>query len=264
MSGPDAAISFAVDTAPVVRAAIAIAVAVAIVWLLKWALDRHGARVTEAIMRGELTPEADTRLRLLKRLLYSVVLFLGIAAALSQFKEVSSIGKTLLASSAIVAAIVGLAARQTLANSVAGIMIAITQPVRVGDWVKFDEDYGVVEDVTLNTTRVRTGNDQLVIIPNEKIATGVLRNDTMGSPTVGIDVSVWIPPHADAGRALEVLRDATGHDATIAEATPWGTRLALGGDPVAPPDKWRTETALRARAVARLREEGLLQAGPGA
>lgn len=244
-----------------VRASIALGVAVALVWVLKWAFDRHGAQVTNAIARGELTPEADTRLRLLKRLVYSGVLALGIFAALSQFDAVSSIGKTLLASTAIVAAIVGLAARQTLANVVAGIMIAIAQPVRVGDWVAFEDDYGVVEDITLNSTRLRTGNDQLVIVPNEKIAGGVLRNDTLGSPTVGADVSVWLPAWADAGRALVILADETGHPATIAEVLPWGTRLALGGDPVAPSEKWKTETALRARAVARLRSEGLLEAG---
>ena len=261
MDGRHAAISLAVQTAPIIRAAIAIAVAFAVVWVLKWAFDRHGQQVTGAIARGELTPEADTRLRLLKRLLYAGVLFLGFAAALSQFDGVKDIGKTLLASGAIVAAVVGLAARQTLANAVAGVMIAITQPVRVGDWIAMGDDYGRVEDVTLNTTRLRTGNDQLLIIPNEKIAGGILRNDTMGSPTVGIDVSVWLPPHADAGRALEVLVAETGHPATIAEATPWGTRIALGGDQVAPAEKWRTETALRAQAVARLRAEGLLEAG---
>ena len=52
----------------------------------------------------------------------------------------------------LVAAIIGFAARQTLANAVAGIMLAITQPLRVGDWVTFEEQYGVVEDVRLNFT----------------------------------------------------------------------------------------------------------------
>jgi hypothetical protein len=46
-----------------------------------------------------------------------------------------------------VAAIVGFAARQTLANFVAGVMLAITQPIRVGDWITFEGHYGVVEDV---------------------------------------------------------------------------------------------------------------------
>ena len=48
------------------------------------------------------------------------------------------------------------AARQVLANSVAGIMLAVTQPLRVGDWVTFEENYGVVEDVRLNFTILRT------------------------------------------------------------------------------------------------------------
>ena len=52
---------------------------------------------------------------------------------------------SLLASGAIAAAVIGFAARQTLANFIAGIMLAITQPIRVGDWVTFEGNYGVVE-----------------------------------------------------------------------------------------------------------------------
>ena len=76
----------------------------------------------------------------------------------------------MLASGALAAAIIGFAARQTLANVVAGIMLAITQPLRVGDWVTFEEHYGVVEDVRLNFTVLRTASDQRIVIPNERLA----------------------------------------------------------------------------------------------
>ena len=93
----------------------------------------------------------------------------------------SKLAASILASGALAAAIIGFAARQTLANVVAGIMLAITQPLRVGDWVTFEEHYGVVEDVRLNYTVLRTASDQRVVIPNERLAAGILRNDTLGS-----------------------------------------------------------------------------------
>jgi small-conductance mechanosensitive channel len=247
----------------VVNAVLSILVALAVVQLLKQVFDRRAERIAQAVMRGELSPEVDTRIRLVRRMVYATVIGLGVATALSQFDEVRTVGSTLLASGAIAAAVVGFAARQTLANIVAGIMIAITQPIRVGDWVAFEDDYGQVEDVTLNFTTLRTGAGRRVIIPNEKIASSVVRNDTLGEPTIGLDVSVWIPAGADAARALAVLRDETGGDVSVADAVPWGIRLALGGEPVAPAVKPVHEADLRARAVLRLQAEGLLSEGAG-
>ena len=84
-------------------------------------------------------PETDTRLRFVRRLIYAAILLLGVAIALSQFAGIAKLAASLLASGAIAAAIIGFAARQVLANFVAGIMLAITQPLRVGDWVTFEE-----------------------------------------------------------------------------------------------------------------------------
>ena len=112
-------------------------------------------------------------------------------------------------------------------------MLAITQPLRVGDWVTFEDNYGVVDDVRLNFTVLRTGSDVRVVIPNERLAAGILRNDTLDSDAIGLDVSVWLPPEADAGRALEVL----GEGASIDEVTHEGVRIKVVGDPVPPPHK---------------------------
>ena len=98
-------------------------------------------------------------------------------------------------------------------------MLAITQPLRVGDWVTFEEQYGVVEDVRLNYTVLRTPGDVRVVIPNERLAAGILRNDTLGSDRIALDVSVWLAPGADVERALAVLADATGSKVSVAEVT---------------------------------------------
>jgi small conductance mechanosensitive channel len=126
--------------------------------------------------------------------------------------------------------------------------------------VWFEDQYGVVEDVRLNFTVLRTAGDQRVVIPNERLASGILRNDTLGSPSVGLDVEVWLPPGVDAVRAIDVLRAETGQEVTVAEAVPWGIRLAVGGEPSPPPERAAREAALRLQCVRRLQEEGLLRA----
>ncbi len=216
------------------------------------------------LRRRELSREADTRLRFVRRLAYAAILLIGVALALSQFEGVSRIAASLLASGVVAAAIIGFAARQTLANVVAGVMLAVTQPIRVGDWVHFEDHYGVVEDVRLNYTFLRTGELERVVIPNEKLASGVLVNETLAGDAVGLDVAVWIPPGADAMRAVAVLREVADADVTVAETVPTGVRLAVGGDPVPPSVRAEREADLRARCHARLREEGLLEGFPPA
>ncbi len=215
--------------------------------------------VSRVLRRRELSREADTRLRFVRRLAYALILLIGIALALSQFDGVNRIAASLLASGVVAAAIIGFAARQTLANVVAGVMLAVTQPIRVGDWITFEDHYGVVEDVRLNYTILRTGASERIVIPNEKLASSVIVNETLAGDAVGLDVAVWIPAGADAERAVAVLREATGADVTVAETVPWGVRLAVGGERVPPPDRGAREADLLARCHARLREEGLLE-----
>ena len=214
-----------------ITAVLAVVLAFAAAAMVDRALARRGRRIAETMMRGGFTPEVDTRLRFVRRLIYVAIVVFGLLVALSQFTGLSRLAASILASGAIAAAIIGFAARQVLANAVAGIMLAVTQPLRVGDWVTFEDDYGVVEDVRLNFTVLRTPSDQRVIIPNEKLASGVLRNETLVTGSVGLDVSVWLAPGVDAERALAALEDETGAGVAVAEAVPWGTRLAVGGDP---------------------------------
>jgi small-conductance mechanosensitive channel len=243
------------DAGTWIQAGAALLIAFVAATLVDRAFRGRAARLAaERISR-----EGATRLRFVRRLLYATILLIGVAVALSGFSGISNLARSLLASGVIAAAVVGFAARQVLANFVAGIMLAVTQPLRVGDWVTFEGNYGVVEDVRLNFTILRTLSEQRIVIPNEKLATGVLRNDTLAVDVVGLDVAIWLPPAADVERAIEALRDETGQDASVAEVVPWGTRLAVGGDPVPPPDKAAREAELRRTCLKRLRAEGLLQ-----
>ena len=249
------------DNSDWITAIISIAVAVAIAVVLDRTLARRGQQMASAVMRGELSAATDTRLRFIRRLVSAAIIVIGVAVALAQFDGINRLAASLLASGAIAAAILGFAARQTLANLVAGIMLAITQPIRVGDWVYVEGQYGVVDDIRLNYTFLRSPGGQQIVVPNEKLASGVLRNDTLGSGTVTPDVQIWLPAGADAARAVEVLADETGHRVSVAETTVEGFRLNVEGDPCLPPDRAPREAELRLRCLARLRAEGLVAAG---
>jgi small-conductance mechanosensitive channel len=243
-----------------VGAGVAIAASLAALWLIRLVFFTPRTRkLAEAVLRGELNPEVDTRLRLLERAVYALVIVTGIAIALSQFDGVRTLGHALLTSGAITAAIVGFAARQTLANVIAGLMIAVAQPVRLGDHVGFEDYVGVVEDVTLSYTTLRTGSGVRIVIPNEKLTAGVLRNESLVDPPVKPEVSLWIAPDADAARAVTVLAEATDAAVSVAESTPEGIRLSLSAAAVAPPDRPGREAELRAAGLARLHAEGLLR-----
>src|SRR4051794_9594478 len=220
-----------------IGAAAALGAAILAVAVLRYLLNRRARRLAEAVLRGELSPEVDTRLRVATRLVYALILAFGVAVALSKFDAGQDLGRTLLASGAIAAAIVGFAARQTLANFIAGLMLAVTQPLRVGDHVSFEEQDGVGEDTPLSYTRLRTGAGQRLVIPNERLAAGILRNDSIIDARVAVTVDVWIGPAADAGRAVAALREATGHDVTVAEATPDGVRLTVSAEAASPADR---------------------------
>src|SRR5689334_4908522 len=185
---------------PWVSAAIAVAVALAVAFVVHRAFERRDRLMGG--LGGLHSQVVDTRLRFVRRVMIAGIVLVGLFLALNQFTSLSRLATSLLASGAIAAAILGFAARQTLANFVAGVMLAVTQPLRIGDWVSFEDAYGIVEDVRLNYTVLRTPSDQRIVIPNERLAGGILRNDTLAVAAVGLVVSVWIGPAADADRAI--------------------------------------------------------------
>src|SRR5215216_7530767 len=145
---------------------------------------------------------ATTRLRLVRRLIFAVIVLIGVAVAVSFLDPVKQLATGLLASSAVLGIVVGFAARQTLANAIAGILLAITQPIRIGDLVTFEDETGEVEDVQLTYTYIRLDDGRRLVVPNERLAASSIQNHTMVDPRVRVEVSVWLPPGADLDRAL--------------------------------------------------------------
>jgi len=96
--------------------------------------------------------------------------------AVSQFTDLQRLATGVLASTALVVAVVGFAAQRTLANMIAGIQIAVSQPIRIGDRIKFEECEGRVTDITLSYTYVDPGDGSSVVVPNQLLTEGVIHN----------------------------------------------------------------------------------------
>ncbi len=238
-------------------AAVSVIVAFGLAWLVDRVILNRAAGLAVLASGRALTPEADTRLRFLRRIIEVTIIVVGISIALSQFAALDRIAGAVLASSAIAAAVVGFAARQVLANAIAGLQIAITQPLRVGDQVTFEGETGTVEDVRLTSTWLRTGTDARVIIPNERLAAGVLRNESIESATVAVEASVWIPSDADETAALHAVREALPEvSVRIAESTSEGIRLDLTAEPALPAARPAGEAQVREAALQALRKAG--------
>lgn len=240
-------------------AALAIVVSVAVAWIVDRAIFHRGQRLAEAVVRDELTAAVDTRMRFLRRLTTLVILVIGGMTAVAQFDGLNRLATTVLASSALLAAVIGFAARQTLANLIAGVMLTIAQPLRIGDSVTVEDESGTVEDVRLNYTVVRGGDGHRLFIPNERLASGVLRNDTIVEPLVGLEVQLWLPLEADSDRVIAALSALDGGPVVrVAEVAAEGVRYTLARGAVPPRERPAHASALRADALRALRGAGLL------
>ncbi len=209
--------------------------------------------------RADLDPAVDTRVRFIRRLITLGICVLGVLFALSQFGGLNKLAAGLLASSAIIAAIVGFAARQTLANLIAGVMLMVAQPLRIGDRVTIQGQTGVVEDVRLNYTVLRTAEGRRLLIPNDRLASEMIRNDTILDDRVRPEASVWLRAAADTDIAVSSLVGVErGLVVRVAEITPEGVRITLTAEPVLAPERAEREASLRVAALRALRSAGLM------
>jgi small-conductance mechanosensitive channel len=231
-------------------------------------MHRMGSRVLQRLPVADQAVFA-TRYRLLRRTAEAVILLLGVIVVLWSFDATRSAAQTVLASSAVLGLVVGFAARSTLANFVAGVMIAINQPVRLGDRVAVGDAEGTVEDIGLTYTRLRTPDNRRVLIPNEELANSRVTNMTIIDPVSLAQVRLTLPPAADPTRVRAILDeqaqtvpgrllDRPGPSAAVADVGAEGTVYTIG---VWMPDAAQVAAAaatLRERCLARLFDEGLV------
>jgi small-conductance mechanosensitive channel len=243
-----------------ISAAITLLVAIAIAVIVDRLLIGRAVKAATRLDTGELSREARTRLRLIRRLLFLAIILIGVALALSQFASIKRFATGVLASTAVLGIIIGFAGRQVIANLVAGVVVAFTQPIRIGDLVSIgDEVHGRVVDITLTYTSVDAGDGSLIVVPNEKVTTDFVINHSAGNSSAPVTVDVWLPPDADVEAARKALEHGEVTSAHLMEVTPEGARLQVKAAIDAGVAREAHEVELRERAQGVLRDAGLLR-----
>lgn len=232
----------------IVIAAVVLLVVTLVARLVDWWLSRK-----------TVPPEVETRYRVLRRAITTIIIAVGLFSALLVIPQVRAVAGGLLASTAILGVIIGLASQQTLGNFIAGLLIATTQPVRIGDRVSYADEDGVIEEIGLTYTFIRTADQRRLVVPNNKLASETIINASIRSRETFAEVSVPVPLAADLDAALDALREdvADERDAsvTVSSLDPATVTLrASASDALAAE---RLEQELRLRAHRRLRALGV-------
>jgi small-conductance mechanosensitive channel len=229
-------------------------IVIAVVLLASTVLARL---IDRRIARRDLPPEAMTRYRVLRRSITVTIMFVGVLSALLVVPQVRAVAGGLLASSAVIGIVVGFASQRTLGNFVAGLLIAFTQPLRLGDDVVIESIEGTVEEIGLIYTFVRTESGDRLVIPNEKLASDTIRNSTIRSREKVAEISLQVPLGQDLGAVVDRLQ-TIAEDGEVFVADLAGNATVVVRAPASDrPSAERLERELRLRAYDVLRAEGV-------
>ncbi|WP_136686693.1 mechanosensitive ion channel family protein [Halorhabdus amylolytica] len=164
----------------------------------------------------------------LRKLTGGVLGFVSVAVAFA-FAGFGSILTALATIGAAATLAIGFAMQDVIANFVAGVFIFTDRPFRIGDWIEWDNHSGIVEDISLRVTRVRTFDNELLTVPNSDLTTGVIKNP-VAKDQLRMKFTFGIGYDDDVDKATEIiLAEAEAHDDILDDPGP-SVRLVELGD----------------------------------
>jgi len=181
--------------------------------------------VSRMLKRRGLDEHARTPIRKATSIL---VVFASIAVAFGMAGYGSFL--TSLATIAAAATLaIGFALQDVIANFVAGVFIYTDKPFRIGDWIEWDGNSGVVEDISLRVTRVRTFDNELLTVPNSNLTDGVIKNP-VAKEQLRLQFLFGIGYDDDIDQATDIIvEEAEKHDGILDDPAP-SVRLTELGD----------------------------------
>jgi small-conductance mechanosensitive channel len=144
-----------------------------------------------------------TRLAILSRTATFVIIFITVGLMLFAIPGVRTIGTTLLASAGLAALAVGAAAQPALKSLIAGVQLAVTEPVRLGDLVVIDGHTGRVEEIHMSYIIVRTWDERAVIVPTNLFLEQTFENWSRKNEKLTGPVFLRLHPETDVARVRE-------------------------------------------------------------
>lgn len=160
--------------------------------------------VEAAVMQADITVPDNlrarrkrTRLAIFSRIATFIILFVTIGLMLLSIPGVREIGVTLMASAGLAGLAVGAAAQPALKSLIAGLQMALTEPIRIDDLVTIDGETGRVEDIRATFVIVRTWDDRRIMVPSARFLDVTFSTATRyGSQSTGT-VMLYVRPDAD-------------------------------------------------------------------
>jgi len=140
------------------------------------------------------------------------VVVLGFALVMAADQVGINVGAA-LAGIGVVGIAVGFAAQDSIANVIAGFLIFIDKPFEVGDWITVADRYGMVKDITMRSTRIRSNQNTYIVIPNKTIIDAVLVNHSKhGATRVDVPIGIAYKENILAARdvVLAAVREIEG------------------------------------------------------
>jgi small-conductance mechanosensitive channel len=201
-----------------VAALVWLVVIVAVRFALYYAFERYERRLAER------DPASAARKRttfgFLLRVAMALVVLVAVWSVLSKFPATQQVASAFLASSAVLAVIAGLALTTPLGNLGSGVLLAFTQPVRLGDRVTVDDHTGIVDEISLSYTALATDEGRRVFVPNTRMVSSTIVNRSVDDPRRLVTVQLPVRLGAPIGEARDVVMQA-------AARSPQGDELAI-------------------------------------
>lgn len=191
-------------------------VAFALVKALAAALDVHADHAVDPVAARS----RRTRITLFSRSAGFMVVFVTVALILFSIPAVRNVGVTLIASAGFATLTFGLAAQPALKSLIGGMQIALTEPIRIGDFVVVEGESGRVEDIRLSYVVIRTADERRIIVPTAKFLDSSFQNWTRVG--LGITGSVVLPVRP--GSEIAPIRAA--YETALAANPDWDKRTA--------------------------------------
>ncbi|RLM94490.1 mechanosensitive ion channel family protein [Halobellus sp. Atlit-38R] len=167
----------------------------------------------------------------LRRLLVVVVGFVGITAAFGAAGYPNFL-QSLATIAAAATLAIGFAMQDVLKNFVAGIFIYTDKPFKIGDWIEWDGNSGIVEDISFRVSRVRTFDNELLTVPNSALTDGVIKNP-VAKNKLRLQVPFGIGYDDDVERATEIIvEEADARDDILDDPAPTVRLTELGDSSV--------------------------------
>ena len=189
-----------------------VAVIALIGWITVRAVDMGAARY---LQRFRLDTEENflarkhvTQVRVFKRVIDTLIVIIAVSTALMTFESVKQYGVSLFASAGAAGLIVGLAARPLLSNLIAGVQIAITQPIRIEDAVIIENEWGWVEDIASTYVVIRLWDWRRMVVPLSYFIEKPFQNWTRDTASLIGVIALHVDYRADVPRIRHWLEEA--------------------------------------------------------